>query len=127
MKASSLGCILALGVALAALPARAEPACAEAGRVSKLYREAVLGAESEGVQQALISEMVRLTRCLVRQGYLAEPQVPGRFGIVLEALAALRRKPLGLVRDAEIDKRVQLWQAEASVCAAATAGSCSAR
>jgi len=96
-----------------AAPALAGSGCGDQRIMVSLYRNAVFAEDRVAAERQLIPAALIVAPCLTREGYkLADSLIPGRFGVVLAILAAMRRESAAMSTAADVDRKLRLWQAE---------------
>ncbi len=111
MNKSILIVVMSLGMAAPVFAAEAGSDCGDPHRVTELFMDAVYASDRADAEGKLIQGVYPVVSCLSREGYLTQPsELKGRFSLVLEVLAALRRQSLHVSTPEDIDRQVRLWK-----------------
>lgn len=106
-----IGMLLVVGGAPAVAEETAS-ACGDPVGIAALYHEAVYAADRVDAEAKLVAALFPAVACLSREGYLEKPSgLPGRFRLVMEVLAAMRRQSLRISTVEDVQRQVRVGKA----------------
>ena len=108
-----LAVTLSLVWTVPAVAAPDESSCGDPHQIVELYRPAVYSADASAAEASLIRALFPVITCLSRGDDFEQPQLKGRFAIVLQVLATLRHQRLHMSDSSDVDRMVGLWEANA--------------
>lgn len=89
-------------------------ACGDPRRIAALYHDAVYAGDRADAERKLVSALFPVVKCLAKDGLLETPSgLPGRFRLVIEVLAALRRETIFVSTPDSIHRQVEVWKVAA--------------
>jgi len=94
-----------------AASAMAGGSCGDSRRVAFLLHEVFYADDRPNAESRLISGVFPISACLSREGYqINTTRLPGRLGIVLEILGALRGQSVRMSTPEDVDRKIRLWK-----------------
>lgn len=98
---------------ISAVPALAGAGCGDPKIMASLFHNAVFADDRDAAERQLLPGALIVSPCLSRQGYnLSASLIPGRLGIVLAILGAMRQESAAMSTPDDVDRQLRLWQAQ---------------
>lgn len=108
--------LLLAGISTPVLAEEQAGACGDPRRIAALYHEAVFSGDRAEAERRLVAALFPVISCLSRDGYLESPSgLPGRFRLVIEVLAAMRRESIHVSTPDDVQRQVRIWKIASQV------------